>query len=230
MPAKKSFAKTELFTINFCHESIYLLGLLWADGWLSTIKRHHTISIEMLESDISSISEIFDITGNWLTYRRKRQNTNNYMIRRYLSEIDLWNFLSKNGYHDKSGKSACDILNKIPHNLQYLWWRGYFDGDGTVGKCQRSRILSFCSGYNQDWLFVENLKNIIDIKFKYLTGQYKNGRHSKMYVGTKRDISIFFDYIYPNGYDFGLKRKYDKFIYTLLPCDINAFPLINFHS
>lgn len=199
-----------LFITNIIPESSYLLGLFWADAWLSATKNDYSIAIEIQSEDINSISHIFNKVGDWAEYSRKRKNWSP-MTRKYVTNKVLWNYLHNNFYRDKMGQSACKILQTIPINLQFYWWRGYFDGDGTVGKYSRSRVCSFCSDFNQDWAFVFNLFKKLQIKYSYLNSPSTLGKHSKVYTQNKDGISKFFNYIYPQGYDFGFKRKYDKF-------------------
>lgn len=214
MAVKKSYSYYSLFTTEIIPESSYLLGLLWADGFLSTLENHYNIAIEIAQDDMQIIEHIFDKTGIWLNYIRKRNINWKTTHRKHLSDIQLWTFLSNNDYLFKTGSSPNKILSIIPNDLQYYWWRGYFDGDGTVGKYTRSRKVGFTACYEQDWSFFYDLCYQFNIKYGFIQGSSK-GKHSKVHIQNKDGISKFFNYIYPNGYDFGFKRKYDKFLTTL---------------
>jgi len=49
----------------------------------------------------------------------------------------IYDFLSENNYKEKSYVSATKILNKIPNNLKKYFFRGYFDGDGSIYKYEK---------------------------------------------------------------------------------------------
>lgn len=216
MAIRKSFLEDTIFDpINLNKYSTYLLGLLWADGFLSKTKNDFTIAIEAQKDDINSIQEVFVNTGIWMTYERQRNKKWKIMNKKYLSNKIVWTYLFNNDYTYKSC-SPCKILQTIPENLKYYWFRGYFDGDGTIGKYTRSRNLGFTSCKDQDWKFLINLYNQLNItNYFSITEKYKNGSSSKIRLCRKDEISKFLKFIYPNGYDFGFKRKYNKFIEIL---------------
>ena len=50
--------------MNFTKESVYILGLLWADGHIREEKKLTTINCS--ETDINDIKYVFEKTGHWL--------------------------------------------------------------------------------------------------------------------------------------------------------------------
>lgn len=74
--------------------------------------------------------------------------------------------------------------------------------------------FSIASSFSQDWCFVENLFKSLSIKYsirrrKQLQRGKINGS-SIIRISNRKDIRLLINYIYPNGYEFGLKRKFDK--------------------
>jgi len=195
---------------------VYFLGFLWADGWIS--KRDNSIEIVIVESDFNELKDIFFNTINWNMYKKQRSVNKvsfgkpQIRINKSLPELKI--FLLNNGYALKSGGSPKQILDKIPKDLHHYWWRGYFDGDGSIAISKNGcKNLSFWSVIDQEW---EDLKNVMyscQIKFNVYSYRRKCGCSSSLTVTNKNHILLFGKYIYPNlSYDFGLKRKFDKFL------------------
>ena len=194
-------------------EISYILGFLWADGYLFK----DAINMWLKREDCEDIKNIFDKTGLWNNYYRYKNSkfrkeqmcfqTNNRFI---------FDFLVENKYKEKSLVSPNEILSLIPEELKNYFFRGYFDGDGSIGKYEKykSVYMSFTSTYDQDWSFIEKLFNNLDIKFKskiskYVTNQGNLTKTSRVVIQNKKDIIKFCNYIYGNSYDnYGLKRKY----------------------
>jgi hypothetical protein len=122
-------------------------------------------------------------------------------------------------YVNKTYKSPDKILKYLKEKNRLLvnyWFRGYFDGDGCVyyNKKHFLRQISFASGYDQDWLgFVNQLENL-DIKnIKVIKSHQKksNSKSSCLKFCGLDNCKKLMDFLYPTGYDFGFKRKYDIF-------------------
>jgi intein/homing endonuclease len=100
--------------------------------------------------------------------------------------------------------------------LKKYFFRGYFDGDGSIYKYEKYYQvgLNITSTYEQDWGFIVDLFNELNIKPKIKRTKYKNKDNktynmSRVIIYNKIDIIKFCEYIYQN-YDFmGLKRKYE---------------------
>ena len=204
-------------------EIVYLLGFLWADGCYYKNKNcnHIQISCELLESDSYIIDSIIPKTNtNWHIYTRTRKNSNKVQkvfTLRTKTNKEFIELLTNYGFNNKlQSFDAC--LNYIPSNLHYLWFRGFFDGDGSI-YVARTVKLAFYGNYNQNWDSLTKLYNSLDISYCQQQISRKNGKHlsSQVVSSKKTDLTKFFNYIYPqNSYDgIGLVRKYEKF---LNPC------------
>ena len=215
---KKTFAEYNIDPSQFLNittpEVVYILGLLWADGYLYKDQ----INIEMVYTDLNELLPIFNKIGKWSVNSRHRINrkkqlrisTNN----KYISK-----FLLENNYNSKSNMSAFNILKYIPENLKYYWFRGLSDGDGCFyhnieNSCHQ---FSISSSYDQDWSYMEALFNTLNISYRISRRKQlqknKINKSSIIQVTNKTDIKKFGDYIYNNYLiDYiGLKRKFNKY-------------------
>lgn len=124
----------DLFNNNFTKESVYILGLLWADGHVR--KENKTTSISCIESDINEVIPIFLKTGNWMISNsiKKYFNNNQVKTQKKISTTTwgLFNILEKYGFLNKSIGCPINLLNIIPYNLKKYWFRGFLDGDGCI--------------------------------------------------------------------------------------------------
>jgi hypothetical protein len=204
------------FFISPQKEQAYILGLLWADGYLNNKSQSNRICIECLERDLIPLKKLFT---SWSCFTRKRKNRQ-AQLSYICNNIKLYNFLEQMDYADKTfkePKKILDYLEKIDSNLIKYWFRGYFDGDGCVyhNKKHYLRQISFASGYKQNWnIFLKYLKNlnITNIKITKRILEKSNSKSSDLKFCGVENCNKFFKFIYPGNFDFGFRRKYDKFI------------------
>lgn len=193
-------------------EIAYLLGFIWADGNIS--KMSYQISLSIQKEDADQIAHLFDRTGEWGIYNRKRTTWKEESCF-YISNKIIWSFLKENDYDIKSGASPDKILSKIPENLKHYWWRGYFDGDGSIG-CGKGNQLVLASVFFQDWSFCIDLFSKLNI-LKYSIRVSKDNiksRHSEFILQNMIGIDKFCRFIYQNyeNDNIGLDRKYKKYL------------------
>ncbi len=199
---------------NFCN--IYLWGLIWADGHVS--KKRNCLSLEINAEDFIDIFGSNFTLENFKMYNRTRTQ-NNRTFGRPLSclyttkkEITQWFIL--NDFGDKSLVDPAKILSKVPKNLQYLWWRGYFDGDGCFycDKDKPGRSFTLWGHINQDYTSTKELFNNLGIKYTYKQFTRKSGRGSFITIRKVEDIEKLGKFLYQDHLDIGLKRKYHKYL------------------
>ena len=130
----KNIINTSLFTNDFTPESVYILGLLWADGY--TDKKSNRVSIECVKDDIEYFYPIFQTTGDFKLSERQRPNRR---LQGTISKssLELSTFLKENDYGDKSLSSPNKIISRIPKDqpceyrliekLQGLRYRSIFN-------------------------------------------------------------------------------------------------------
>ena len=201
-----------LFTNSFTKESVYILGLLWADGFINL--SNNDILLEVKYSDGLEFLPIFLETGQWKTLTRTRENQNAMMTIRTCNKF-LVKFLIDMNYGPHNKQSAKEILDLIPNNLKHYWFRGFLDGDGCfyVNIKIRSKTLSFAGPQNQNWSFITDILDELSIENYTMENRIKHPS-SNIRIGNYYGIIKFGDYIYQNYNKdkIGLKRKHDKFV------------------
>lgn len=213
--------KPNQFINRFTKESAYLLGLLWADGYIKNSGRMNTIELECIEEDAKVLYPIFLRTGEWrINYRNRngrrpqaKIGTNNY---------PMASFLRSHGYSPNTFISANNILQLIPKKLYKYWFRGLSDGDGCFYVNMKSKHFQFSifGGYSQEWDYLTKLFDSLDIKYSIsLRENKKSGKiqkSSSVRISNKQDVVKFGDFIYDDFLDdeMGLKRKFNKYMET----------------
>jgi len=199
-------------------EIAYILGLIWTDGDCYKNKYHNDIRVEIIKKDLDEIRYIFDKVGKWGYYNRKRKNKKESAILK-TSNRPLLDYLYSVDFNKKSFASPDKILDRIPSQLKMYFFRGIIDGDGCFYNGKGLKLFSVTSSIEQDWKYLEDLFNSLNIEYKIRKKEHKNKTgnvsHSSLIevIGVDRIIKIG-NYIY-NGFDLdkiGLKRKYDKYL------------------
>lgn len=205
-------------TDTFIKENVYLLGFLWADGWICNRKFTHSVSMSLIKEDFILIEPILRNFGINCYYDRQRiQNGKIFgkISRTFtIHNLNIVNFLLNNDYDKKSGCAPTKILSIIPTNLHYYFWRGYLDGDGCISSKGVKQEVAFWSVIDQDWGSLIDLINSLGLTYSIYIYKRKNGKHnsSVLRMGGIDNIVKFGDYIYQNYDGIGLKRKYEKYL------------------
>ncbi len=177
-------------------EFVYLLGFLWADGYISKVC--NSIEINIVKEDYEVLSPVFSKHIKWNIFQKQRkQNGIPYgrpQIKSQISLSLLKQFLLEYGYANKSG------------------WRGYFDGDGSIAISKNGcKNLAFWSTADQDWSELDSVLKSLGVKFSIYKYYRKCGNSSALTLTHTKRIRSVRSFLYPrNEYDFGLKRKFDK--------------------
>lgn len=217
----KNRININLFTNIKDKEIGYILGLLWADGCVTYSNNNAKTPIikhSAKNEDNVIFIEILKFSGNWNTFITKNvgsfaKEPKNISVN-WVSSRLFGNFLIENQYKNKT-ISPDIILNKIPNNLKLYWFRGFFDGDGSVTiKNKGHHSIAFTSAYNQDWKFIIDLfheLNILNYKIRIIKS--RGGKSSQIRITNKKDLIKFENYIYQDYDDkpMGLLRKRIQF-------------------
>ena len=195
------------YTNNFA----YFLGFLWSDG---SIERYRTI-LEIVEDDALDIVE--DIKSinflNVCTMRRTRKNRRPQMSI-YFCDSKFYDDYQSKYFIDKSFKSPIELLNDIPVDLVRYFYLGLIDGDGCFyfNEKNKSRQFYITSCYDQDWSHIESLFKSLDINQYEIRRVISKKGNKSSYIRIKKhqEIVNLYKYLYPNGYELGLKRKFNK--------------------
>ena len=196
--------------IKWCPEFAYYLGYLWADGHICRV----SISLEINSNDANAIlphlSKIDFLKLN--LYNRHREGCKP-CTRINFTSAKLYDSFFSIYFNEKSLSSPDKLLEIIPDKLKRYFFLGLIDGDGCfyVSKNGKTKQFEISSSYDQDWEYIINLFETINIKkFTIQKSETKNGNSSKIRVVNYNDIEKIYNYLYPSGYEIGLKRKYDK--------------------
>lgn len=232
----KDFKDYNVNPINFLDiklpEVAYILGLLWADGNISFYNGHNVIQLVCTPPDSYEYLKIFNKIGIWKFYEYENKKQSTWKARSTIVTHNriIAEFLKSKLYCSKSGDSANLILDCIPENLRYYWFRGLFDGDGCLyinGGCQQ---LSISSVYEQNWDFMEKIYKELQINYKIKYQISKKGHKSSyIRITNRKDCLKFLNYIYQNTNKDKcfLSRKYNKYLDLI---EINNNMLTNPHS
>lgn len=157
--------------------------------------------------DAESIKDIFFNVGKWNIQKRKRGNYSEVTLFT-TNNKDLYFFLKENGYDEKSSLEPIKILEKIPDDLKIYFWKGLFDGDGSLGLNGRGAYFEIASTYNYEYLEIKKLFVTFEVvKFNiYRQISKKNHKSSVIRVYGKEILKT-----HPLFVDYGLERKNIKF-------------------
>lgn len=192
-------------------EICYLLGLIWADGYLS--KKTNSLGLECVHDDMVYFKQVLDEIGRWCYYNRKRDRNGvecKSLTNAHITDPLLHKFLKENDYLEKSQKSSEKIVSKIPNELVRYFFLGMIDGDGCFYyKKNVSSQFTISGTKEQDWSCIENI--IKSQKIRYTIVVTKSS--SVLRITNKKDIKKIGDYVYSTieNDNIGLKRKYEKY-------------------
>jgi hypothetical protein len=199
-------------------EIAYFLGFLWADGYINYRQNKtsncYKIAIEIKSQDMNQLSIIFNSLGEWAFSKRKRKEHWQETTTMSTNSQDIYMFLKSVGYDTKSNTEPALILQKIPENLKVYWWRGYFDGDGSISIGEypaRWKSLQFSSTFDYKWSELRKLLDELSIK-KYNIQNYihktKKHKSSKFIIQNKTEIIKFINFLSKS--EIGLERKTER--------------------
>lgn len=180
-------------------EKAYFLGLLCADG--CNHKNSTKVSMWLKESD----KEILEKFKNALqpekplTYGKKKIGKNQYGIQ--ISNKRISDRLNELGCVPNKSKFL-KFPTQVPEDFLKHYLRGFFDGDGWLGKKETSitATYDFCIGLHDFLLEKHNLKSRIRIK----------SNCTELCVSTNSS-KIFLNWIYGDCSIY-LERKYQKYL------------------
>lgn len=205
---------------------LYFLGFLFADGCLSN---HYEVSITLQEED----SYILNCFKNELSSTRPLEYRDFTYKNTYFSNCQnqyRLRFDSKHLFETLESYGLCrnkSLLLEFPKNIpeQYLrdFIRGYWDGDGYIGKYNRTdsneKLRAAC-GITSTLSFCSSVKNILHEKLNVGGSLCEAGNHNGIthildYGGNKQ-VKQILDWLYSDS-ELKLSRKYEKYLSMFYP-------------
>lgn len=192
----------------------YILGFLWADGWIGD----QSLSIELVKEDANHLLSILSRHVRPSVYQRHRKE--GAIKRRPQTEIHICDarlarFLTSLDYDKKSGAAPTKVLKHIPIRFHRVFWLGYFDGDGHIGL--GNYRCSISSTIDQDWNEASKLCDTLGIatwRIRRYIDPNSGHSHSAFIVQRKLAIKPLLDYLYGANRTLALPRKaalYDEY-------------------
>ena len=204
----------------------YILGFLYADG--TNNKKYSTIKLSLQDSDKEILEKIKDNIGSERPLGFYQRNNKN------IKHKDVYELIIQSSY-------MCNILERygmMPKKsliLQFPKWlkkdlyphfiRGYFDGDGHLGKLGRGAHCSFVSSIDYcNGLSNFLLKEIPDARQKVVSIS-TNKLTGRLISSDKKSVKIIMGYIYKdcnkeNNILF-MERKYKIYLKKFYPEMLN---------
>jgi len=193
----------------------YFFGFFWGDGCFKSGQSYGTPNIRIVREDAE---EVFPVISQILSFEYKDVVLKGRRIQGgafFKHNKNLCKLLVENDFIFKSEVSPTKILGIIPETVKRYFWMGYIDADGcfTKNHSNRGGKFSISGAFNQDWTELESLLKTLGIeKFYVSRKQSEKGNSSAIEVSYGPNIKKLGNYLYPNGYEFGLKRKYQKYL------------------
>lgn len=158
--------KTDFFDVIDTEEKAYWLGFFTADGGLWSNGKQLSIQLSTKDkSHLTKFADIFDLKVKDFIYFDKRTNKDYYSSRVILSSKYMFQKLESIGIgKNKSINLDAKIFDFVPDNMLRHFVRGFFDGDGYVGKRidnRNNKWISYSITFASTEIFLEKLRNVI---------------------------------------------------------------------
>lgn len=194
---------------NPTKEFAYLLGFLWADGYiLKKIDKkgfnHHRIVCEIVSEDFEEIWKHFDSFSKWSKSKRKRKDNWKETTTGTIGNKYFYEFLASLGFENKLQglNKVSSYLNSF--NLFDYFVCGLFDGDGHT---DFKKLIEISSGISQNWKTLENIFIEHQISYGIYTYIHPTKKHSSsvLKIQNQQGFKWFYETFLKS--DVGLKRK-----------------------
>ena len=203
---KRTYRVNDTFFDNInSEEKAYLLGFLYADGYLAKDGR---IGIRLKIDDV----EILQMFQKYICPDTPIVHTNNQNLKRK-SQVNLrwkskqmYERLKQLGFNVDKTHTNSSIFKNISENYKLHFMRGFTDGDGCLQANNlengHKRKVSICwsNGTKEIFLDIKNWLNINSMKL------YDNNTYFVLRCDTRKDVYEIVNVLY-NNCNLYLKRK-----------------------
>jgi len=191
----------------------YLLGFIWADGF---VDKKGFVDLNILSSDGQKILPIVQYVEGFrsrLNNRKNKKQTISFICR----NKDFASLLLSLKFNEKSFCEPNKLLSSMPRKNHYLFWRGFFDGDGCIydqktSNTKVSKRVEISGQYNYRWIELSKLLKSLNCSFCIRRIESSCGKRSLVKIWRKADVVSFGEYLYSDeGVHGCLMRKKLKF-------------------
>lgn len=190
------------------HDSAYILGLLYTDGYV--LRDYQGVGIQLTISDKYLLERVAKHFGKSATVKnincdRKRKAMPNVkdMARLTVYSAEISNDLKKLGV--VRNKTYILEMASIPKKYLYSFARGVIDGDGTIGVYKNNIQCKFST---KSKMFAEGFQQAFPEAIS--VHEQKNGMYYVNILGGSAGVTAFLKKMYKNKGDLYLERKYVK--------------------
>jgi hypothetical protein len=187
-------------------DKAYILGFIYADGNLAYRGHSYKLRITIQYSDHDLLVKFNKCFGSDYLIRNTKQN-------QWSLEISSKNmFMDLNNLHIYPNKTYLDFIPIVPKEYESSFTRGLFDGDGCFSYYQNTGRVSITNSINMcNWLLTTTRRLLfVGGGVKYLC---PNGhKYARWDLGGNKQVSKFVRWLYSDGSDLYLERKYKKIV------------------
>jgi hypothetical protein len=207
----KTTTNNDIFNKIDSEEKAYWLGFLYADGTIRSKEGDNQIELSLQERDYQQIANFRNFIGNdnKIAYREK-QKAYRYCFRSAQIKKDLINL---GCVPNKSLILTFPTEEQVPNKFLNDFIRGYFDGDGWLGKDKYKYSIEilgteyFLSGLQKRYPLFYGRK-------LYINNQKGNPVIKRLCCSKKSETRQFLQDIYGHANVY-LDRKYKRYLATL---------------
>ena len=190
----------------------YIYGLLLSDGTLALYGRNRgRVSIEVSLKDIDIIEKIsVQIPNGSIHYRTRKTNfSKEYRsVAYYNHHREFREELMKRGF---PAGNKCEIVQPpIDDYLEEEFWRGYIDGDGSIGFTKEG--LPYISIVTKSDAICSSFLNFLERRLGIIKILSRNKRDNCYNIVIKNEDAVELSRILYADADIYLNRKYQKYL------------------
>lgn len=195
----------------------YLLGFLYADGYISADGRIG-ILLNIKDKEIVELIQKYIAPNSPIQYLNYQNIKRNAQVKIRFKSKRLYSRLKEYGFTVDKTHTNCSILNKVPEPFKKDFIRGYTDGDGSI----RYTKASYGNWYKTGIVFCNGVPKILEEIQEYFNKCNGKLKHYKNYYTLnyekKLDAAFISKHLYENS-TFYLKRKYDSAMNIIKYCN-----------
>lgn len=194
----------------------YALGLIWTDGNVSLSNNKNKTPIikhNCVKYDSFVSNKVFkEMSWRCFDSENLKSIGKNTMTTHWISSRPLGEYLISENFKDKN--KGTFIYNNFL-NIKNHFVRGIFDGDGCItmssNKKYKQTAIYFSSTSDQEWKFIIDIFDEINVKYKIRKIVDKLGKSSQVCIHDSLSIYNLCEFMYKDSDGIRLERKYEKY-------------------